>query len=159
MKRKMMHRAAVILTLSATLLAGCEMGSMMIQEKKSPYGYEQTIATLQENAKARGWIVPKVYDFQRSLLANDQPDPGRVTVLKLCHPKFAGRMLEKDASKFVSVMMPCSVSVYEKDDGKTYVAAMNMNLMSRVMGVEVGSILKQVAAEDEAILGFLGNDD
>lgn len=145
----------VIAAAVSVLLAGCSMGHMMIHEKKSPYEYEKTIATIQENAKAEGWIIPKVYDFQQSMIKHNQPDPGRITVLKLCQPEIASRMLAKDEQKYVSVMMPCSVSVYEKADGNTYVASMNMGLMSKLMGAGVGPILKDVAEQDKKILEFL----
>ncbi|OOZ72328.1 hypothetical protein BOW49_11195 [Solemya velum gill symbiont] len=89
------------------------------------------------------------------MLKHNQPDPGKISVLKLCKPEIAAQMLASDNNKYVSVMMPCSVSVYEKSDGKTYVASMNMGLMSKVMGSEVGPILKRVSEEDAEILSFL----
>jgi uncharacterized protein (DUF302 family) len=104
---------------------------------------------------AQGWQVPKVYDFQKSLGHHGQLDPGKIAVLKLCHPEIAARMLANDDNKYVSPMMPCSVAVYEKQDGNTYVSSMNMGLMSKVMGKEVGEVLKRVAKEDAAILQFL----
>jgi uncharacterized protein (DUF302 family) len=49
-------------------------------------------------------------------------------------------------------MMPCSIAVYEKSDGKVYVSSMNMGLMSS--GV-VGDTLAKVAADDAKTLSFL----
>ncbi|MGB5733421.1 MAG: DUF302 domain-containing protein [Thiohalocapsa sp.] len=142
---------AVLLSL---LLGGCAMGSLMIKEHRSPYDFDTTIATVVTHAQARGWEVPKVFDFQKSLLAHELPDPGRMSVIKLCSPEFASRMFAADNTKFVSVMAPCSISVYEKSDGHTYVAAMNMGLMSKLMGDEVGAVLADIAADDSAILAF-----
>ena len=93
----------VSLLFSALILTSCSMGSMMFHEQKSPYDFDKTVATIQANAKAQGWVVPKVYDFQKSLLKANQPDPGKITVLKLCHPEIAAKMLAKDDTKFVSV--------------------------------------------------------
>lgn len=147
-----LHSMAVILLL---LLSGCDnLGSLMIEEQRSPYGFDATIATIIANAKARGWEVPKVFDFQKSLLAHGQPDPGRMSVIKLCSPEFATRMFTDDGAKFVSVMAPCSVSVYEKADGGTYVATMNMGLMAKLMGDDVGPVLADIAADDAQILAF-----
>jgi uncharacterized protein (DUF302 family) len=138
----------------ALLLAGCSMGSLLIHEQRSPYDFGTTVDTVMANAKARGWQVPKTFDFQAALLAHGQPDPGRMTVIKLCSPQYASRMFATDTSKFVSVMAPCSISVYEKSDGQTYVATMNMGLMARVMGDEVGPVLAEIAADDAAIVRF-----
>ncbi|MEN8170793.1 MAG: DUF302 domain-containing protein [Pseudomonadota bacterium] len=89
------------------------------------------------------------------MLKNNQPDPGRIKVLKLCHPSIASKMLTPDDSKYVGAMMPCSVAVYEKSDGSTYVSSMNMGLMATMFGGEIGDTLNQVADEDAIILRFL----
>ncbi|MCF7992319.1 MAG: DUF302 domain-containing protein [Thiohalocapsa sp.] len=139
----------------AILLAGCDMGSVMIEEERSPLGFDATVAKIIDNAEARGWEAPKVFDFQASLIAHQRPDPGRMSVIKLCSPNFASRMFASDDSKFVAVMAPCSIAVYEKSDGHTYVSRMNMSLMSKLMGNGVGPVLADIAADDEAILGFV----
>jgi uncharacterized protein (DUF302 family) len=51
--------------------------------------------------------------------------------------------------------MPCSVAVYEKSDGYTYVAAMNLQLMSRLFDGEIADTLSAVAKEDRSILSFI----
>lgn len=51
-------------------------------------------------------------------------------------------------------MAPCSISVFEKSDGQTYVATMNMGLMARLMGDGIGPVLAEIAADDAAILRF-----
>lgn len=140
------------------LLAGCSMGSLFIHEQRSPYDFDTTVAKVVENAQARGWIVPQAFDFQKSLVAHHQPDPGRMKVIKLCSPELASRMFADDDSKFVSVMAPCSISVYEKSDGRTYLAAIDMALMSKLMGGDVGPVLAEIAAEDAAIIGFASVD-
>ena len=57
-------------------------------------------------------------------------------------------------SEYVAVMAPCSIAVYEKSDGQTYISSMNMKMMSRLMGKQVGPILGDIAVQDEAILAF-----
>ena len=34
-------------------------------------------------------------------------------------------MMLKDENKVIATMMPCTISVYEKADGKTYIGTMN----------------------------------
>ena len=138
----------------AILLTACSMGSMMIHEQRSPYDFETTLATVEKNAKAQGWLVAKSFDFQKSLLTHGRPDPGRLTVIKLCSPELATRLFANDETKYVSVMAPCSISVFEKSDGHTYLATMNMGLMARLMGDGVGPVLAEIAADDAAILRF-----
>jgi uncharacterized protein (DUF302 family) len=140
---------------SAIILAGCSMGELMVHEAKSPYDFEKTVAVITEEARHQGWVIPKVHDFQKSLLKFDQDDPGRIKVVKVCKPEYAARLLRQDDSKFVSVLMPCSLSVYEKSDGHTYVAAMNMELMSMLFQGDIGDTLSAVAEEDKSILSFM----
>ena len=137
------------------LLSSCSMGEMMVHEKQSPYEFDKTVEVITANAKAHGWIMPKVYDFQESLLKHKQPDPGKVKVLKICQPEYAGKMLSQDDSKFVAAMMPCSIAVYVKSDGKVYVSSMNMGLMSKMFSGVVGDTLAEVASDDAKILSFL----
>jgi uncharacterized protein (DUF302 family) len=124
------------------------------REQASPLGFDATIDRITANAHAQGWEVPRAFDFQKSLTERDKPDPGRMTVLKLCSPDFAWRMFAQDESKYVAVMAPCSIAVYEKTDGRTYVSTMNMKLMSKLLEPEVGPVLGDIAAEDEQILAF-----
>jgi uncharacterized protein (DUF302 family) len=139
---------------SAIFLAGCSMGELMVDEVMSPFGFEETVSLITEQARHQGWVVPKVHDFQHSLLKFNQENPGRIKVVKVCKPEYASRLLSQDESKYVSVLMPCSVSVYEKTDGRTYVASMNMALMSRLFPGEIGDTLSAVAKEDRIMLSF-----
>jgi uncharacterized protein (DUF302 family) len=148
----------LIAAIASLFLAACNMGHMMIHEVESPYDHDKTIETIKANALSRGWLISKEYNFQEALLKHKQPDPGKVTLVKVCHPEIATRLLSSDDNKYVSVMMPCSMSVYEKADGKTYVSSFNMGLMSKVMGSEVGAILKHVSKEDKEILKFLNQE-
>jgi len=147
------YKSITILSL-VVFLSACSVGHMMIHEQRSPYDFDKTVATIVNNAKENNWLVPKVYDFQASLTQHGQTDPGKIKLIKLCRPEYAAKMLSNEASRYVSVMMPCSVSVYEKSDG-VYVSSMNMSLMSTVMGGEIGEILGKVAEDDRVILDFL----
>jgi uncharacterized protein (DUF302 family) len=149
-------RLSIVSIISSTIiLAGCSMGELMVHENKSPYGFEETVFMITESAQQLGWVVPKVHDLQQSLLKHEQSDPGRIKVLKVCKPEYAARLLKRDHYKFVSVLMPCSLSVYEKSDGHTYVASMNMDLMAKLFRGDLGHTLSAVAEEDRHILSFM----
>lgn len=139
----------------ALVLVKQTMPTQMIHEMQSPLGYDQTIEMIIDNAKAREWGVPKIHDYQKALSKNGYQDIGRVKTVELCHPKYASELLSNDDNKYVAVMMPCAIAVYEKGSGETYVASMNMKLMSMIWGGEIGEAMDRVALEDEKILGFL----
>ena len=49
---------------------------------------------------------------------------------------------------FLSVMMPCSIGVYEKSDGKTYISTMNAGLLGRMFGGVVAEVMAGSVARD-----------
>jgi uncharacterized protein (DUF302 family) len=152
---KYLRIKTILLVFLLLLLNGCSMGSLMVKEKPSPYAFDKTVDVIVSNAQSQGWSVPKVYDFQALLIEKGEADPGKIKVIKLCKAGIAGRMLKPDDNKYMGAMMPCSVAVYEKQDGKTYVSSMNMSLMATMIGGDAGEILTQVASEEKAILQFL----
>ncbi len=143
----------ISLVFSSIVLTGC--GSMMIEESRSPYDFDKTVDTIVDNSKAHGWSIPQVYDFRKILLSKGTKDIGKVKIIKLCSAGLAESMLGSDETKYMGAMMPCSISVFEKGDGHTYISSMNMELMSHLFGGEAGDTLKSVSDTHEKILAFL----
>lgn len=106
----------------------------MVIERASPLGFEETIVKLIENAKGLGWKVPKKWkkNFQKNLLRVTKIDVGRNLVVEMCEPHAAADLLIHDQYKKFLSMMPCSVAVYEKSDGKVYLSMMNIQLMGQM---------------------------
>ena len=145
----------IILTIGiATWLMPQQVVGLMINESPSPHDMATTLARIEKNAKEMGWQVAKTYDFRESIRKHIGKDVGPVKVMEMCQPGYATRMLSKDLNKRLAVMMPCAIAVYDKADGKTYVASMNMELMSQVFPGDVGEVLGAVARDDARILGF-----
>jgi len=53
--------------------------------------------------------------------------------------------------------MPCRISVYEKEDGKTYIALINTGNMSNGMTVKVAELMKSIADESLEIVKSINN--
>ena len=121
------------------------MGAMMLIEVVSPLGFDETLVKLEENAKAAGWKVPSKWkvNFQRNLQKVTGVDIGKNKVIKMCEPAAAAKMLVHDEYKKLTTMMPCTIAVYEKSDGKTYISLMNMDLL----GTIYGGLIAEIAAE------------
>lgn len=118
----------------------------MIIEKVSPWDFEKTVELLTAAAEKRDWKIPAIHDLQQSLAkAGKVVLP--VKVLEVCKPEYSGKMLEKNDERIVSVMMPCRVSVYLKEDGKTYIALINGSALASNMPETVREVM--VTASDE----------
>jgi uncharacterized protein (DUF302 family) len=88
-------------------------------------------------------------DMQTSLAKLGQTVP-RVTVIKICEPHHAAAIMNDDKALFVTTMMPCSIAVYEKTDGKAYVSTMNAGLMGRMFGGTVAKVMSGPVARETA---------
>ncbi|HLP75247.1 MAG TPA: DUF302 domain-containing protein, partial [Bacteroidales bacterium] len=56
-----------------------------------------------------------------------------------------GQMLELNDERIMSVMMPCRISVYEKNDGKVHVALLNVESMAAGLPLHVAEVMKQAS--------------
>lgn len=122
------------------------ISSDLIVEKPVKFDFETTVEKLVTEAQRREWSVPAVHDLQQSL-AKAGKKVKSVKVIEVCKPKYSGQMLELNNERIMSVMMPCRISVYEKDDGKTYVALLNGSLMASGLPANIADVMK--AASDE----------
>jgi uncharacterized protein (DUF302 family) len=120
--------------------------NQMIIEKTSPWDFEKTVELLTGAALKKNWNIPAIHDLQQSL-AKAGKTVNSVKVLEICKPEYSGKMLEKNNERIVSVMMPCRISVYLKEDGKTYVAMINGAALAAGMHEKVRDVM--TAASDE----------
>lgn len=150
------------ISLSSVILVGimsaatAEQAGMpkMLVERESPLGFDETLEKLETNAKAQGWKVPKKWkvNFQKNLENVTGIDIGKNKVLKMCEPYAAAKLLVKDEYKQLTAMMPCTIAVYEKSNGKTYVSMMNLDMMGKMYGGDVAEMAQELAPQMEAML-------
>ena len=147
--------------IAGVLLTGIAMRSimprMMLHEKESPLDYQDTVAHLEHVITNSGWIISRKIDMQKSIAQYGKEIPP-VTIIKICQADYADKILNTDEAMYVSVMMPCSISVYQKSDGKTYVSTMNTGLMGRMFGGVVAEVMAGPVAADEAKFTAFLND-
>jgi uncharacterized protein (DUF302 family) len=122
--------------------------SKFIIEQPSKYDFDKTVDLLVEEAELKEWKVPAIHDLQHSL-AKSGKTVKPVKVIEICKPAYSGQMLELNDERIMSVMMPCRISVYLKDDGKTYTALVNGAEMSAGMPDKIAKVMK--AASDETL--------
>ena len=123
----------------------------MLIERQSPLGFDETLERLEANARAAGWKVPSKWkvNFQRNLKKVTGTDIGPNRVLKMCEPHAAAKLLLKDEYKQLTAMMPCTIAVYEKSDGKTYISMMNLDAMGKMYGGDVLEMTQELGPQME----------
>lgn len=139
------------LLLGIALTAGAVwllMPGFMVVEHESKLDFDTTVAALEKAVKAEGWVVSGVADMQKPLAKHGVTFPRRVKVVKLCHPRYAGSVLQTDRQ--MAALMPCSIAVYEDDDGTVRISKMNTGLMGKMFGGNVARVMGEHVARDEA---------
>jgi len=129
---------------------------LMLSERPSRVGLDATVDRLTKAAKAEGWVVSGVQKLDESIRKHGGPAVRPVRLVNLCHPEHAGKILAEDGARIVSVMMPCTIAVYEKSDGTVWAASMNAKLMGKLFGGVVSEVMAgPVAASQDKFLETL----
>jgi uncharacterized protein (DUF302 family) len=132
------------------------MPAMMLTERLSPYGVDETVDKIAANAKAEGWVISAIQPLHKSVKKHGGGDLDPVILINLCHADHAYNILKEDDNKVVSVMMPCTVSVYQKTDGQVFVGTMNAGLLGTMFGGTVAEVMGgTVAAQQHKFMAFL----
>jgi len=123
---------------------------VMLAEQVSPVSVEETVARIQKVAEADGWKVLAIRKLHESVKKHTGKDVRPVHLVDLCEPHHAGKILGDDDSRKVSVFMPCTISVYEKSDGKAYVGSTNAELLGMLFGGTVSEVMGGAVADSQA---------
>jgi uncharacterized protein (DUF302 family) len=126
------------------------MSSLMFWEIPSPFGVEETVARIQQNIQnvGNGWTLAGLRNPAKAV-ETDGGNTLPVMMVEACSTRYSGPILRDDTVRFLSILMPCKITIYKKNDGKTYIAGMNAGLIGRMFGPLVGGVMSHVA-EDQA---------
>ena len=138
---------------AALLLAWNSIGGLMFSERLSPYSVEETAARIQQNIQAagNGWTISGLRNPAKPVEA-DGGNVLPVLLIEACSTKYSGPILKDDEVRFLSLLMPCKISVYKKSDGKVYIGYLNAGLIGRLFGPMVGEIMAKVVADQQGFL-------
>lgn len=148
--------AGLVAGVAITLLLAWNMASsMMFREVPSPFGLEETVARIQQNVQnaGNGWALSGLRNPAKAV----QVDGGNVLpvlMIEACSTKYSKPILQDDSVRFLSILMPCKISVYKKNDGKVYIGMMNAGLMGKMFGPMVGEVMGHVAEDQKKFIQF-----
>lgn len=95
----------------------------MAIKKTLTTSYDEARDALTDALKAEGFGVLTHIDVQETLKKKIGADFRRYEIFGACNPTLAHEALSADLE--VGVMLPCNVVLYEQDDGKTGLMAMD----------------------------------
>ncbi len=105
-------------------------------------GFDEALARVPEALKAEGFGVLTEIDVQATLKKKLDVDFRRYRILGACNPPFAHRALRHSLD--IGMLLPCNVIVYETDEGKTVVSAVDP---MQTMAAQGDAAIQPLAAE------------
>jgi uncharacterized protein (DUF302 family) len=117
-----------------------------------PIGYEEALARIPDALKKEGFGVITQIDMKETFKAKLNVDFRRYRIIGACNPSFALTALNKDPH--VGVLLPCNVVVYEQDNGKAVVGAIDpmQSLGTSAEGAGLAELARDVGARLERVL-------
>ena len=109
--------------------------------------YEGALARVREALQEQGFGVLTEIDVKGTLKKKLQVDFRRYVILGVCNPSLAHRALMAEIK--VGLLLPCNVVVYETDDGKTVVSALDPVV---ALGIIENETLRETAEEAAVLL-------
>jgi uncharacterized protein (DUF302 family) len=67
-------------------------------------------------------------------------------------------MLELNDERIISVMMPCRISVYEKNDGKVYLSLLNAASMASGLPESIARVMTEASNEALGLVRIVSED-
>jgi uncharacterized protein (DUF302 family) len=127
---------------------------MDIMKRKLGIGYEDALAAMPEALKAEGFGVLTEIDVKETLKKKLGVDFRRYKILGACNPPIAHRALSTTLD--VGVMMPCNVVVWEDDDGRATVEAIDPMRTMAADDARLRPIAEEVRGKLARVLERLG---
>jgi uncharacterized protein (DUF302 family) len=112
--------------------------------------FSTTLTHLKQQLQADGWNIVAEINLGEGLAKRNVRIPGGMVVLKLTSGKNAVPLLKDEATRYVSAMIPCGVSVYGMSDGRVMISRLNAGLMADMMEPGVAEIMRKSAANLDA---------
>jgi uncharacterized protein (DUF302 family) len=128
-------------------------GSLMIKEYPSPYGLEETVARIQHNIKDAGWSLSGLRSPSNTIRKLGATVPNTL-LIEACNTDYSKPIIRDRSTRVLSILMPCTITVYEADDGKVYIGMMNTALMGQMFGRMVAGIMTKVADDQARFIDF-----
>jgi uncharacterized protein (DUF302 family) len=113
--------------------------------------YENAISKITEALKEEGFGVLTEIDVKATLKKKLDVDFRKYVILGACNPPYAYRTLQADLD--VGLLLPCNVIVYETDDKKAHISAINpVSALEVIKKKELRKIAEEVTEKLKSVV-------
>jgi len=122
--------------------------------KQIPQTFGDAVAKVRDALAVEGFGVLTEIDVQATMKKKLDIDRRPYVILGACNPALAHQALTAEMP--VGVLLPCNVTVFEDDEGKTWVQAIRPEAMFSVVGRDdMAPIVEEVEARLNRVLAAL----
>ena len=119
--------------------------------------YEEAVTKVTDALKEEGFGVLTEIDVKATLKKKLDKEFRKYVILGACNPPYAYRTLQADLD--VGLLLPCNVIVYETNDRKAYVSALNpVSALEIMKSEEVRKIAEEVSGKLKRVIERLKLD-
>ena len=119
--------------------------------KTTALSYEQAIAKVTDELKKEGFGVLTEIDVKETLKKKLNVEFRPYKILGACNPTLAHQALQKEVE--LGMFLPCNVIVYQSDDGRTVVSAVDPKIaLGRLNRPQLEPIADEVAARLKRVI-------
>lgn len=124
----------------------------IVVEDVSKADFATTLNGFRRQLEADGWNIVAEINLGERLAKKGVTLPGGLVILELTSGKNAVPLLKSDDTRYVSALMPCSVSVYGMSDGRVMISRMNAGMMAGMMEPRVAEVMQKASAQLDATI-------
>jgi uncharacterized protein (DUF302 family) len=113
--------------------------------------YEEAVSKVTDGLKKEGFGILTEIDVKATVKKKLDKDFRKYVILGACNPPYAHRSLQADLD--VGLLLPCNVIVYETDDKKAHIAAINpVSAMEVIKNEELRKIAEEVSKKLKRVI-------
>ncbi|MFA5082597.1 MAG: hypothetical protein WC474_08650 [Hydrogenophilaceae bacterium] len=127
-----------------------QMMAAMFDYRRSRLGFDETVTALGAAIARQGWQKGAIHDAQAAMAKSGAAAGKRMKVLEACPTGFNEKLATASQGKLPP--HPCRFTVFEGQDGKTYVMRLNSAFLAKGIEGEAGKMMSFIGTDEEAIL-------
>jgi len=125
-------------------------------QKTVNLSYEQALEKTTQELQKEGFGVLTEIDVKATMKKKLDVDYNNYKILGACNPPLAHQALSADPE--IGVLLPCNVIVYEAEEGKTVVSAIDAAAMFSVVGrVDILPVAEEVNRKLKNVIDNVSN--
>lgn len=141
---------ALILGLSPLAMADQAAPRAIVVEDTSRAGFTVTLSTLKAQLAADGWTLVAEIDLGARLAKKNVAIPGGLVILEMTSGGNTIPLLKNEETRYISALMPCSVSVYGMSDGRVMISRLNAGMMAGMLDPRIADAMNNSSAKLDA---------